>query len=239
MNVLSIDLALRGYRDFGMAFLGKGRASPSFPKPEEVGLTGKPEPSSCAEVLEAYCRQADVSVLLLDGPQGWRLPGSQIEHMRLCERVLSTPGKTGTLGSAKPATYLAYIEFSIELFHSLRVDHGWQLLVESWHRKKGVRWVVESFPSYAWLTLGLPRLPGKQRAQKAGLGRWRNNLSRAMGWTLPNELSHDELQAAIVLPAGQAIAQRRPGEIVLSGIDPIISEEGHVLEGLIPNPRLS
>ena len=235
MNVLSVDLASRRYTDFGLALLRSGENRPTFPVLEDMGLEGEPEAKTLASALDAYCREEQVEVLLLDGPQAWRWPGSPIEHMRLCERVLNTSGKTGVPGQAKPRTYLGYIQFSIDVFHHLRVGHGWRLLTQDWADHAGRRWLVESFPSAAWRLLGLNRLPGQPR-DRPRLAPWARDLEMVSGMKLREDLSHDELQAAVVLPAGRAIAERRPEGVILAGVDPII-HEGTVYEGWIACPR--
>ena len=121
-NVLSVDLAHAAYTDNGMALLEEGQLNIQLIAPTSLDLEGKPVAAAFAHALDRYCRKHRVTVLMLDGPQGWRYPDSQIQHMRLCERVLNTPGKTGTVGQVKPQTYLGYIQFSIELFQILRVD---------------------------------------------------------------------------------------------------------------------
>jgi hypothetical protein len=239
MKVLSIDLASRRYKDFGIALLEVGSTKPEFLKPDEVGFEGEPQAESCAAVLETFCAANDVSVLLLDGPHGWRHPKSSIEHMRLAERVLNTPGKTGNPGETKPKNYLRYTQFSIDLFQLLHSEHKWSLIEEGWHRKRNRRWVVESFPSAAWELLGLERLPGKSRAKRADLNRFAKKLGQVTGYEMPAGLSHDELQAAVVLPAGEAIARRDPEGVLLVGYEPIIDKNDNVLEGWIVEPRLA
>ena len=235
-NVLSVDLASRRYRDFGFAFLAHDRANPEFPHPGDLGLQDPPDAGDLAAALSAFARDHSVGALLLDGPQAWRHPQSPIEHMRLCERVLNTPGKTGTPGHVKPRTYLNFIEFSIEVFARLRQSLGWPLLTHDWASEGRAGWLVESFPSSAWSALGLKRLPSSARSAKKA-DPWRRDLSAATGWELPAGLSHDELQAAIVLPAGQAVVRGDADHLVLVGVDPI-EEADQVYEGLIAVPRL-
>ena len=197
MKVFSIDLASKHYRDFGWALLEVGTRSPQFVDPQDLGLSDPPDVQLCANAIDQYCLSEDVRVLLLDGPQGWRHPASPIEHMRLCERVLNTPGKTGLPGKVKPKTYLPYIEFSIDLF-ALLMAKGWSLLCEDTLKKPAKRLVVESFPSYAWRTLGLEKLPSKGRVKVAEIRKYKDALAEATGYDLPDKLSHDQLQAVVL-----------------------------------------
>lgn len=239
MNVLSVDLASSSYSKFGIAFLETGGRKPAFPSPKDLNLTGDPDPKLCAEALATFCNATQTTVLMLDGSQAWRLPGSSIEHMRLAERVLNTPGKTGNPGYVKPKTYMKYTTFSINLFHHLTSDYGWELLTEVWYRRRKAKYVVEVFPSSAWELLGLPRLPGKSKTKRAELNKWTKLLAGATGYDLPKGLKHDQLQAAVVLPAGEAIIQRNKDGVILSGMDPIVTRDGTPHEGWIVNPRLA
>ncbi|MGA9192995.1 MAG: hypothetical protein WBZ24_14785 [Anaerolineales bacterium] len=234
INVLSVDLASRRYRDFGFAYLRLGSRAPLFPKPDELGLQDPPDPTSFADALEAFCRNHEVGALLLDGPQAWRYPGSQIEHMRLCERALNTPGKTGVPGHVKPAPMLKYVLFSIDVFRHLHDQYGWSFLTHDWSTQPHQRWVVEVFPSSAWSTLGWQRLPSRPRSA-AKIEPWRRMLAKGLGLDLPDHLTHDEIQASVVLPLGEAIVNKDKQRIVLAGVDPIW-ENGNVYEGLIANP---
>jgi hypothetical protein len=235
-NVLSIDIASRKYADNGFAFLSHDSNIPEFIKSSELDLTGPPYLADFAFAINEYCEQREVTVLLLDGPQGWKSPKTKIEHMRLCERVLNTPAKTGTIGHVKPKTFLRYIAFSISLFHILRVDYKWNLLTEDWYKSHPKRWIVESFPSSAWLTLGLEKLPSKSKTKPRQLSKWKKDLSLITGYEMESKVTHDELQAAVVLPAGRAIAEGNPEGVILSGMDPTILRSGDVLEGWIVNP---
>jgi hypothetical protein len=235
-GVLSVDLAHRKYVDNGITFLAQGSEEVQLIKAEDLGLRDPPTPESFADALYSFCDHEGVSVLLLDGPQGWREPKSQIEHMRLCERVLNTPGKTGVIGTAKPRTYLPYIQFSIEVFQQLRTLYGWELLTSDWIKRPWKRWLVESFPTSAWKTLGLEKLPAKSKSTPAQIFARRDDLSNVSGLKLPNILTHDELQAAVVLPVGKAIVGGDVERVILSGVDPYLTKKGVVLEGLIANP---
>ena len=237
MAVLSIDLASKSYLDLGLCYLPGRKRRPETLSPAVLGLTGAPSPVDLAAAIDRFCREQDVSVLLLDGPQGWRWPESSIQHMRLCERVLNTPARTGNPGQVKPKTYLPFVQFSIQVFNEFRMRHEWCLLIEDWPSQTGKRWVVETFPSAAWGLMGLPRLPSKARCGALELKAWWNRLEGAAPYALPPGLSHDELQAMATLPAGEAIADCRRDGVLLAGIDPIIGEGGLVFEGLIACPR--
>jgi hypothetical protein len=234
-----VDIAHRKYADNGIAFLDGGSDVVQLIKADDLGVSDPPNPEGFADALSSFCDREGVSVLLLDGPQGWREPNSQIEHMRLCERVLNTPGKTGVIGTTKPGTYLHYIQFSIDLFHQLRITHDWELLKSDWNKRPWKRWLVESFPTAAWKTLGLKKLPSKAKCTSDQLITWRDDLSNVTGLELPDVLTHDELQAAVVLPVGRAIVKGEEEGVILVGVDPYLTKEGVVLEGLIANPRMT
>jgi hypothetical protein len=239
MAVLSIDLASKSYADFGFCLLTDGTSHVAFPDPSDLGLKGTPRPSELAEGISGFCRRAGVTVVLIDGPQGWRWPESPINHMRLCERVLNTPARTGNPGEVKPSTSLSFVSFSIEVFRLLWRDHGWSLLVEDWGRQPDHLWLVETFPSAAWSLLGLPRLPSKGRSRELDLQPWRDGLSEIADLELPTELTHDQLQAAVASLAGRTIEEADETGLIMAGMDPIITPDGLVHEGWIALPRLS
>jgi hypothetical protein len=235
-NAFSIDLATRSYTDIGFAFLARGSDTPEFPKASRLGLIGKPLAQKMAFALDHFCRQNGVRVMLIDGPQGWKSPKTGAPYMRICERVLNTPARTGVIGEVRPLTSLRFIAFSINLFHILRLTYGWNLMTSNWHQYPGRYWVVESFPSAAWQLLGLDRLPARSKLTPRKLNQWRKNLGSVTGMKMPTKLTHDELQAAVVLPAGRAIAERDPSRVLLSGMNPVITRDGDVLEGWIVSP---
>ena len=236
---MAIDLASKRYSDFGFAFLETGGGQPSFPRAVEFGLADPPEVNAFALAVDEYSRSKDVSVLLLDGPHGWRHPRSSIENMRLAERVLNTPLKTGVPGEVKPKTYAGYAQFCIDLFARLSNEYEWRLVTEDWQKSKSARWVVEVFPSSAWKLLGLKPLPAKSRTRKADRESAVEKLAEKTGYMLPDSLTHDQLQAAVVLPVGEAMSALKPHRLLMSGYDPIIGEDGVVHEGWILNPRIS
>ncbi len=236
MKILSIDLASKRYDHFGWALLELGASTPQFPTADQLGLSDPPDAITFASAIQQFCTAEDVHVLMLDGPQAWRYPGSPIDHMRLCERALNTPGKTGVPGVVKPRTYHAFIHFSIEVFNALR-HMGWSLLEESFFQDPVERLVIECFPSCCWRTLGLKKLPAKGRLKTSELEPFRRSLAEVSGYALPQGLTHDELQAAVALPVGEALARRERESLVLAGVDPII-EGDIVYEGWIPLPKI-
>jgi len=238
-NVFSVDLAARRYADIGFAFLAHDSDTPELLKASQLGLAGKPSAMEMTFALDRYCRQNGVRVLLIDGPQGWKSPKTGVPYMRICERVLNTPIRTGVIGEVRPLTSLRFIAFSINLFHILRLTYGWNLITSNWHQFPGRYWLVESFPSAAWRLFGLDRLPAKSNLTPRKLNQWKKDLCFVSGMKMPRKLTHDELQAAVVLPAGRAIAERDPNRVLLSGMNPLLTRDGDVLEGWIVSPCVS
>ena len=152
-GVLSVDLANTSYGNLGMVFLEETQGSWSVRtlSPRDLCLAGPPSGPQLAARLADACRRLPASILVLDGPQGWKDPDNGLLHSRSCERELNTPAKTGLPGSAKPANYLAFLAFSIDVFQAL-VARGFEL----WSGSTAHLLAVESFPSSAWRQLGLP-----------------------------------------------------------------------------------
>ena len=239
MNTLTIDLATKDYRDFGIAFLEAGGSKPEFLKAAALDLSGSPSVVDLAVGLNTFCSENNVTALVIDGPHAWKEPASGVNHMRIAERVLNTPAKTGPVGQVKPSTMLNFTIFSITLFQTLRDEYGWNLLTPRWaSRNTKKRIIVEAFPTAAWRTLGLDPLPGKSRTKKAQLQAWRKSLQKITGYTLPDQLTHDELQAAVLLPVGEAIAARDRDRVLLLGVKPSFTPAGDAIEGYIAVPRV-
>jgi hypothetical protein len=123
-----------------------------------------------AKLVSDFCYKEGVKVLLIDGPQAWKDPDSELLHCRACERELATPAKTGTQGVAKPHTWIRFVEFSIDVFDYLVKECGAHL-AES-HRliapQSGFL-ALESFPTSAWRSLQLKPLPGKRKCKLSGI----------------------------------------------------------------------
>jgi hypothetical protein len=235
-GILSIDLASRRYGDFGFALLPASSNQVKFLKPDAFGLQGKPAVPDFVYKINLFATENQISVILLDGPQGWKSPSNKVANMRLAEKVLNTPAKMGLIGSVTPKTILRFAAFSINTFHGLRNEYQWKLLTRNWHRAPMHHLLVEVFPTMAWQTLGMEKLPSKRKTDAALLQAQRVQLERITGLILPEDLTHDELQAAVMIPVGQAITSVDEEKILLSGTDPVITRSNDVLEGWIALP---
>lgn len=237
MSVVSIDLAYRDYRDFGVALLDP---TPSGAVYElfDISTAGQhtPEPGLVADIAVEICDRAGASLLLLDGPQGWKDPDNGLTHSRLCERLLNTPAKTGLPGSVKPANYTQFVKFAIQVFDFLH-ERGWPRFdPATW--SPGKRAAVETFPFSAWQSLLLPCLPAKRRSREADIRRHLDSLTStgllAQG-ALPD---HDQLQALVSGLAGLGVIAGTPSSYDVVGSSPFVLE-GAWREGFIINPKRS
>ena len=122
MAVVSVDLAHRDYRDFGIAILDDGSAGATYqllPFPKLSHRT--PTPEQVSDYIVELSNEAGASLILLDGPQGWKDPSNGLIHSRQCERTLNTPAKTGLPGNVKPSNYFALVNFQfVFLMRSIR-----------------------------------------------------------------------------------------------------------------------
>ena len=247
-RILSIDLACTSYEKFGACRI-EGVGRPPWPyrlvKPGELGLNGTPRAAACAEALARYCAAEGIEVLLLDGPQGWKDPRRALSSCRECERELRCPAKTGVEGRVVPRNYRAFVEFSIGLFSTLALRWGMALLSRAAPRPRAGVLLVESYPHAAWKGLGLPPLRAKNRCSLEDLDRHADILFERLGLDRPPSVSHDEIQALAAGAAGAALAAVPAGEApgkprgcTLTGIDPVRSERGYFVEGLIAVPAL-
>jgi len=239
-KVLSIDLAYKRVRDFGICVLEFRKGKPLnavFVPPCEL-IYDPPQASQCAQAIFDFCRKHRVRVVLMDGPQGWKDPNSTLHHSRYCERILLPPGKTGTIGIAKPSNYTPFITFSIDLFARL-IGLGAKLVtgVVVTAPKNGLV-VAESFPTSAWRKLGIRPLPGKARAKRKDIQDRLLRLQELFGIRTEREPTHDELQALVAGMAGAAILAGRPCGYCVEGTPPR-TVGGVIVEGFIVNPFMA
>jgi hypothetical protein len=238
--ILSIDPAYRKASDFGVCLLTerKGKlGTVRFVSPvKELGLTDPPDAKQCAEAIALFCRKNRVRVLLLDGPQGWKDPGSALDY-RLCEKLLAAPGKVGLRGSAKPRGFTPFAAFTIHLFAAL-VEKGGKLVRNLCIRvpRRGFL-VVESFPMSAWRKLCLIPLPAKRNTLEIHKTCRLLVLRRLFGFRVGRVPNHDELQALVSGLAGVAILAGNGNGYIAEGAPP--KKVGGIwVEGFIVNPRL-
>jgi hypothetical protein len=237
MSVLAVDLASRSWSDVGVALLSReqgGRISLEYRdlSATEDALTAE----KLAERVSYVAVQCGARMILLDGPQGWREPGSNPPDRRECELALATPAKTGEPGQVKPSSYRSFALFSIEVFDGLE-ERGWSRWTGR-PRGQGDEGVfaAEAYPRACWRALGLTPLPSKAKATASDLERARGQLRKRLGLEVPEAASHDQLQATIAGWAGIAWEARQDRLWQPVGLPPK-RLDGHPREGFILMPR--
>lgn len=235
-TVLSVDLAARRYIDNGIAVL---RGTPGDVRAQlipvaSLGLTGTPDPIAMTDALVRLAYAEGAGLIVLDGPQGWRSTESPRVHQRECEAAVRCPGKTGPPGIVKPRSWTRFAQFSIALFDAL-AERGWPRFARDWN---GDHRAVESFPTHAWRSLGLPALPGKSRKPTTEQWHREDDLDRTFGVVITPSPSHDELQAVVAGMAGIDLLADGILAVDVHGHDPFV-EEGTWREGLIVSPSSS
>ena len=81
--ILSVDLAYRHYEDFGFCLLEEsaGKAiAVQYLHHQEIGLEGTPQAETFAYRVLRFCLDTGVSILMLDGSQGWKDPVNGLLH---------------------------------------------------------------------------------------------------------------------------------------------------------------
>ena len=234
MRIVSVDLAYRDYRNFGAVVLEGDRRPARYRLVEITRLHAEtPEPVHTANLLIELCEREGVSLLLLDGPQGWKAPNNGLVHSRICERALNTPAKSGLPGAVKPANYLPFVSFSIDVFTELHA-RGWcRFDPASW--SPGVPTVVESFPLAAWRCLRLVALRAKSRAREIDIRAGLDALVSLGLVTLGPLPTHDQLQALVAGVAGLSLLAGYSTDYQVVGMAPFFLD-GTWREGFIINP---
>jgi hypothetical protein len=243
-RVLSIDLAYRRVRDFGICLLDERNgkvAQVGFVNPEEVlnqnkqpGFKRPPPAKECANVISAFCRQNDIRVLLLDGPQGWKDPQSELPYRR-CEKILSTQAKTGIAHQVKPKNFTRFVEFSISLFEQLTKSGAALVETPTVESPSTGYLVAESYPRSAWKKLAVKPLAGKKKATPSERKRCLDTLQKQFGFEVREDPTHDELCALVAGLAGVAIVAGYADGYVAEGVAPK-RVGGVIVEGFIVNP---
>ena len=239
MAILSVDLATNRYRDIGVAVLiaGEGLVNVEFVEAAASGLRGRPRVEDVSHWLAELANSYMADIIFIDGPQGWKDPSNGHMHVRACERELATPGKTGLPGLVKPRSWTRMAEFSIELFNALE-DFGFPRVHSAEDLRPGLKLVIESFPTSAWRSLGLKKLPSKGRTSASQLTSYTTALSSLVRLTLTRQPSHDELQALVAGLAGLPLLGHNSIANKLFGSRPV-KIESTWREGFIVNPILS
>jgi hypothetical protein len=236
MPTVSVDLAYKSYDDVGIVTLEKtgSRIEVRPIRLAQRGLRGLPTVQALSDALVDVADQIGAAHIFIDGPQGWKAPDNGLEHARLCEHDLATPGKTGLPGACKPGNYLDFISFAVQLFDALHL-RGWTRLTIADVPPPNQKHAVESFPTSAWRSLGIVPLPGKTATRSEMLLERVNGLRRVFHLDVPDQLSHDELQALVSGLAGIAFEAGNMGGVKISGSPPI-QLGGAWREGFIVNP---
>ncbi len=160
MAVLSVDLAYRRFSDIGIALLDSLPGGPihcEFIRVCEDRVT----PEIVAVTVDSLCLQRGIRIMLLDGPQGWKSPTSDLTNSRKCERILNTPAKTGLCGTVKPSNYGPFVSFSIAVYDRL-TELGWERFSKTESVGGLARVLFESFPLSAWEPCEFPHCRPKR-----------------------------------------------------------------------------
>jgi hypothetical protein len=215
-RILSVDLAYKHHRDIGVALL-EVRDTSIAATIIDAELPDPPHPQMFADWLHALAEHHAVAGIAIDGPLGWKAPGTEAQHCRMSEKAVRAPGKTGLPpDGVKPRNYLAFTEFSIALFERLTMQHGYALP----DGEPRARFVTETFPTAAWRSLGLAPVPGKGRTAPADLQAALERLGQRIPVRIDRSPTHDQLQAVVGGLAPLAWAQGHAARVTLAGLPP-------------------
>lgn len=198
--VVSIDLAHSSYTNNGVVVLTDTDEA-IWADLVEIPLSGKPDAKQLAEYAAKLAESSGADLIFVDGPQGWRDPAEDVSELRVCERKLAAPAKTGLPLQVKPHNYTPFVRFSIEVFDALH-DLGWKRLMDPAALATAEHTAVESFPLAAWRALKIPSLPAKAKASAHDIAE-RLGIIKSLGpLDLDGEPTHDQLQAIVAGLAG-------------------------------------
>jgi hypothetical protein len=236
MKFLSLDLAHRTYADIGAVLIeSQENAEPAKYEivPLEKYETGAPEPSRLVSRLLALSLEHGVKLILLDGPQGWKDPETDLLYCRRCERELNTPAKTGLPGIVKPASYTRFVEFSISVFDELHL-RGWSRFDKTtWFADQPT--TIETFPLSAWRSLNMKPLPSKARAKHNDIVHYYERLVGEGYLERGIQPNHDQLQALVAGLSGVGLSTSPLLTCKAYGV-PAHTVEDIWREGYIVNP---
>ena len=215
---LGIDLASRSWRDNGSALLVFEDARFVDARvPAIVWPDAKLTPPLLADAIDAFARAEGVAAVSIDGPQGWRDPTAPAEQGagRACERAARTAAKTGVPGTCFPATYRAWVSFSVATFDALtRREHV--TLVDAPAApmsppSSGSYYLLECFPTSTWRTAGSSRFPpraGGRRSSSSSRGS--SARTTCLGASLPRHTTTSRRRSQHSRPSRCSAVRRRP-----------------------------
>jgi hypothetical protein len=218
-KVLGVDLASGKWSDNGSALLELDRDRfTGLTAPAIVWPSRTLDPGAMAAAIDAFARAEGVCAVSLDGPQGWRDPGTPDGTPgvgRRCEYACRTQGKTGVRPVTFPSTQRPWIEFCIEVFDRLLALPDVSLANDPAHlmAPKTGYVLLECFPTSAWRSSGLDALPGKHK--RPDPAPYVEALTQAYALPAPPKpvASHDDVQGvvaalcAVPFAGGPAIAE--------------------------------
>lgn len=239
MAIISVDLAYKRYSDIGIAVLHRTASATqcTFVCPDSERINDTPTPEAVAHYLVALCAKYKATLLMIDGPQGWKSPDNGLQHSRRCERELNTPAKTGLPGFVKPRNYTSFVTFSIKVFDYLHQLGCPRIQQPDLAFMASQAVVIESFPLAAWRMLGIKPLPAKSKAKAEDIQTRQNELQQRFALNLGTiDVSHDQLQALVAGLAGIAIEANEAEHYFVAGVPPEVIENLW-REGFIIIPR--
>jgi hypothetical protein len=239
--ILSVDLAYRHYEYFGFCLLEEsaGKAiAVQYLHHQAIGLEGAPQAETFANRVLGFCLDTGVSILMLDGSQGWKDPDNGLLNQRVCEKELNTQAKTGIKEEVKPANFKSFVSFAISVFSALNKIGHISLVTEPRIvvPARGIL-LIETYPHSAWKKLGIRPLARKQKCPPEQITQNAEELKRRFGLPETRTPTHDELSALVAGLAGVAIAADNTSGYIASGLPPKLVPEGYIVEGYIVNPR--
>ena len=240
-RILSIDLAYKSYGDFGFCMIeesGGKVAGIQYLSYEAIGLEGAPLAGIFAQNVLHFCLDHGVSILMLDGPQGWKDPDNGLQHQRVCEKQLNTQSKTGTVGKVKPANFTSFVYFAIDVFGVLYNTDRVSLVTQPKIAIPDKRiLLIETYPYSAWRSLNILPLLGKKNCSLEQIAHNVQELRRTFHLPETENTNHDELSALVAGFAGVAIAAGNSSGYVALGVPPKLMSQGYLVEGYIVNPK--
>lgn len=178
-------------------------------------------PSALAvDVTEILPELRESRSVMIDGPQGFALPGRKV---RECERLVRAPGRTPDDWPAPTSPYAGFVRSAIELFQALHHAH----VPISSSTGAGA---CEVYPGDIWPRLAGRRLPKKTTKEGCLL---RRQLLEQLGLVgLPERPTHDELDAAVAALLAASVDDHITGmSLTTVGEELVVGADGRLREG--------